>query len=119
MKVINISKKLSKKRPLKIAKTGLEIEIHVIDDEGNISYKGFYLSKKVKEVYPKADVIKECGMNMIEIRCYPDMNTYNPALELIKSIERVIKTAKSEGLRLYPFGTYPGKTQSRFTPDPI
>ncbi len=118
MKVINISKKQSKKRPLKIAKTGLETEMHVIDDEGNISYKGFYLSKKVKEVYPKADVIKECGMNMIEIRCYPDMNTYNPALELIKSIERVIKTAKSEGLRLYPFGTYPGKTQSRFTPDP-
>lgn len=117
MQVINVVKKQSEKRPLKIAKTGLEMEMHVIDEKGNLSYKGFYLTKAVKKRYPPINIVKECGMNMIELGCYPDVQTYNPAIEMIRSLEKVIKVAKEKGLRIYPFGTYPGKTETKFTPD--
>lgn len=118
MKLINITKKQKKNRPLKRSETGLEIESFVIDEKGTISYNGFLLTKKVKKKYPSIEIVKECGKKMIEIGCYPDILTYNPALELINSLEKTIKIAKENHLRLYPFGTYPGKVIAKFTPDP-
>ena len=105
-------------RPLKRAETGFEVEMHIIDDKGAITEKGFSLVKKVKKRYPKIDVVKECGMNLLEINCYPDINVYNPAWEMIRSIEKVIKVARKNRLRVYPFGTYPGSYEARFTPNP-
>lgn len=116
MKLVNLAKKQKKKRPLKISKTGLEKESHVINNDGSISYKGFWLSKQVKKLYPSIDIVKECGKNMVEINCYPGINTYNPALDLIKGMQKTIKIAKKNNLMLYPFGTYPGRYNPRFTP---
>jgi carboxylate-amine ligase len=118
VKIVNVAKKQSKKRPLKRSMTGLEFESHVIDEAGKISYKGYNLVRKIKKSYPEIDIVKECGKNMIEINCYPDIKTYNPALELINGIQRTIKIAKNNKLRIYPFGTYPGSYPPRFTPSP-
>jgi carboxylate-amine ligase len=118
MKVINVVKKQSKKRPLKRAKTGFEVEMHIIDDTGAITNKGFWLVNEVKRKYPKVDVVKECGLNMLELGCYPDVNVYDPALQMVRFVEKVVKTAKESGLRAYPFGTYPGAFKARFTKDP-
>ena len=117
MRIINITKKQKKKKPLKRSKTGLEIESHVIDNKGNISYKGFLLTKKVKKEYPDIEIVKECGKNMIEIGCYPDILNFNPALEIIESLEKTIKIARKNHIRLYPFGCYPGKIIAKFTQD--
>ena len=118
MDMINTTEKQDEKKPLKRSMTGLETELHIIDNEGNLSYEGFNLITKIKEKYPEIDVVKECGLNMIETGCYPHMNAYNPAIEMIDTIEKIIEVAKENKLRVYPFGTYPGKTESRFTPDP-
>ncbi|MBN1645884.1 hypothetical protein JW868_02475 [Candidatus Woesearchaeota archaeon] len=118
MQVINITKKQSRKRPLKISQTGLETEMHIIKDNGSLSYKGFDLCNKVKERYPFVNVEKECGKNMLELGCLPNINTYNPALEIIESIQAVINTGRGCKLRVYPFGTYPGRTKTKFTPSP-
>lgn len=116
-RIVNTVKKQSKKRPLKRSMTGLEVEMHVIDDEGKISYKGFNLVKTMHKKYPSLDIVKECGKNMIEFGCYPSLNTYNPAMELIEAIEKVIETAREKNLKVYPFATYPGKFDAKFTPD--
>jgi len=106
------------KRPLKRSMTGLETELHIIDNNGDISQKGYSLIKHVKKKYPHVEIVKECGMNMVELGCYPDVNSYNPALEMIESIQAVIAAAKHNNLKIYPFGTYPGKFEPKFTPDP-
>ena len=61
MRLVNVAKKQNKRRPLKIPKTGLEVEFHLIDKKGNISYKGLDIIKKVEKKYPNVDIIKECG----------------------------------------------------------
>ena len=118
MELINTTEKQDEKKPLKRSMTGLETELHVIDDEGNLSYEGFNLITLIKKKYPEINVVKECGQNMIETGCYPHMNAYNPAIEMMSTIEKIIEVAKENKLRIYSFGTYPGKTESRFTPDP-
>lgn len=117
MGLINIEKKQKKKNPLKRSKTGLEVELFLIDNKGDISYKGDDIFKKIQKRYPKIEIVKECGKNMIEIGCYPSVNSYNPALEIIDSIEHVIKVAKENNLHVYPFGTYPGNVEAKFTSD--
>jgi len=117
MKLENKEKKQSKNMPLKKAKTGLEVEMHIIDLKGRLSYKCMDLIKNMNLDFPDIEIMKECGRNMIEFGCYPDVSTYNPAFEMIESIQTTIKSAKMMGLKLYPFATYPGKTNSKFTPD--
>jgi hypothetical protein len=118
MDLVNKTKKQSRKKPLKRSKSGFEIEAHVIDKKGNISYQGYSLFKELKERNPEMIVEKECGMSMIELGCYPDINTFNPALQIISTMDKIIKEAKKKGLLLYPFGTYPGRYEGKFTPDP-
>ena len=118
MDITNTTEKQDEKKPLKRSMTGLETELHVIDEKGMLSYEGFDLIKKIKIKYPEIDVVKECGLNMIETGCYPHMNVYNPSMEMVYTIEKIIEVAKENKLLVYPFGTYPGKTESRFTPDP-
>jgi len=115
--LVNIIKKQNKNKPLKRPKTGLEVETHIIDNEGNISFEGLNIVEQVKAKYPEVDIVKECGKNMIELGCYPDVNTYNPALEMLRGLEKVIKVAKENNVKIYPFGTYPGKFETKFTPD--
>ncbi len=117
MKLVNVHKKQSVKRPLKRSMTGLEIETFLMDEGGRISYKNLELIKRVIKQHPKTEILKECGRNMIEFGCYPNINTYNPALEIIESLEKTIGVAKGMDLRLFPFGTYPGSYRAEFTPD--
>ncbi len=115
MNLVNTEKKQSSSRPLKRAKTGLETEMHVINSKGKISYKGLELIDAVKKQFPEVEIVKECGQNMIEFGTYPDINAYNPALEILESIEKTIKVAKKLNLRIYPFATYPGKIEEKLT----
>ncbi len=119
MNLINTSESQDKKRPLKRAMTGFEVEMHILNSNGSMSYKGCSLVKKVKKKYPEVDIVTECGKNMLELGCYPNVNSYNPALEMINSIEKVIEVAKENKLIIFPFSTYPGRTKSRFTSDPL
>lgn len=117
MEIINLTKKQSKKNPLKRSMTGFEIEFFVTNENNTISYKGYWLAKKLKKMYPGLEITKECGKSMIEFGCYPGINTFNPALDMITTIEKALKVAKENKLKFYPFSTYPGKMMAKFTPD--
>ncbi|MBU4246670.1 MAG: hypothetical protein ABIF85_03195 [Nanoarchaeota archaeon] len=118
MHLINLAEKQNDKKPLKRSMTGLEIELHIIDNEGNISYKSLNLINEIKKKYPNVAVVKECGLNVIELCCYPHKDANNPAIEIITSLEKIIEVAEKNKLKLYPFSTYPGKIESRITPHP-
>lgn len=112
-----MEKEITIGKPLKNPTTGFEVETHIIDDEGNISYKAEKIINQVVKFHPKVDIVKECGKNMLELGCYPDTNIYNPAKEMLESIELVISIAKENNLMIYPFGTYPGIVKAKFTKD--
>ncbi len=101
------------KRPLKLSKTGLEVELHLIDEDGKIANKGMQLISKVKKKNPNIDIVKEIGKNMIEFGCYPGVETHNPFLDMISSVEESYNIARKEGLYFYPFSTYPGRFESK------
>jgi hypothetical protein len=118
MSLINPEHEESKdKPPLKRSKTGLEIEYHMLDSKGNISHKAHDI---VDELTKNGDryVTKEICKNMIEFGCYPSVHTYNPAIDIITSIQRAIEVCKKKDLYLYPFGTYPGSFNPQFITNP-
>lgn len=87
----------------------MEIEMHLLDNNGNISNESKKIIEKVKDVNEKIPITKECGQNMIEFGCYPNINTISPALELVDSIETANDILEKNDLKFYPFATYPGK----------
>lgn len=117
MVVVNIETAQDKTRPLKRSKSGFEIELHIIDDKGNISYDGYKLYKEILEKFPDLTIEKECGQSMIELGCFPDINMYNPVVNIMDNLEKINEYIKLKGYRLFPFATYPGKMEARFTPD--
>ena len=112
-----MNKKNKNTTPLKFGTTGLEIESHIITLNGAIDYSAKEIIEDVKKAHLKVEIVKECGQNLVEFGCYPHVNTYNPALEMIDSLQKAFEIAEKKGLALYPFGTYPGKIETRFTPD--
>jgi len=109
MKLINIAYGKQKKRTLKRSKTGMETEYHLLDSKGKISNRADEIITAVKGVKVNIDIVPEIGKNMIEFGCYPNVATYNPALDLLDSVEKASEICDSKGLWLYPFATYPGK----------
>jgi hypothetical protein len=109
MNLKNITATQNLNRPLKRSKTGLEVEMHLIDSNGKISNNAPDIISAVSEFDPKIPIVKECGKNMVEFGCYPAVDVINPALDLIKSLEATIEIADKQGISLFPFATYPGK----------
>ncbi len=103
-------------RPLKRSKTGLETEFHLIDNEGRIANRAAEVIETLKSEHEGIDVTHEIGQNMIEFGCYPDVQTYNPTRHIIRSIQKAADVCMSKGLQIYPFATYPGSFEPRFTP---
>ena len=112
MSLINDTHEIIKRKVLKRSKTGLEAEFHVITNKGHISNKGANIVKELQK-NNNITITTEVGKNMIEFGCYPDVETLNPMLDLMDSINHTYKLCESKGLTLYPFSTYPGK----FTPE--
>jgi hypothetical protein len=108
MKLVNKSFS-DKKKVLKRSKTGQEAEFHILNSNGTMSNKALEVISELKLKYPDIPVTKEIGLNMIEFGCYPDIKTYNPALNIIDSIQKAQEICESKGLTLFPFSTYPGK----------
>jgi len=106
--LVNLNKNHSTK-PLKKSKLGFEIECHIIDKEGYPQNRSPDILKAVKEKDETVPIIQECGNNFFELTTIPSVQTYNPALHLIDSLEKVHQIIDEMGLMIYPFGTYPQK----------
>lgn len=105
----------TKKRNLKKSMTGLEVESHLIDRRGKLSHAASHIISETLKRHPSLPIVPECSQSLIEFGCYPGTYTYNPAIHLVSSIEKAIAIARSEGIFLYPFGTYPGKGEVKFS----
>jgi len=93
----------------------MEIEMHLLESDGKISYRANEVIKNVKSINKNIPIVKECGKNMVEFGCYPTVNTISPALDMINSIEVTNEYLEKNNLHFYPFATYPGKIKSKFT----
>lgn len=114
MSLINPDYKKRKTKPLKKSKTGMEIEFHLINKKGEIVNDTSQIIASL-EKEKNIQVTKEMGRSIIEFGCYPSVETYNPALDLISSIQKAVEICEKEGLLIYPFGTYPGKFNPEFS----
>lgn len=109
MSLINKDHNSQNKRVLKRSKTGLEVEFHTINNKGYIVNEAPYVISSLQGKEENIDVTKEIGASMVEFGCYPDVITYNPINQIISSFEKAIEVCKEKNLKIYPFGTYPGK----------
>ncbi len=96
-------------RILKRSKTGIEVEFHLINKRGRISSRASDIIARIKKLHPGIEVTSEIGRSMIEFGSYPDVETYNPALNLADSLEKAGRVCEDSGLMIYPFATYPGR----------
>lgn len=92
----------------KYFKFGIELELFTLNDKGYMVHEGPRLISKFKKTYPKIDIKEECGKNMIEIGCKPDVFIPNIMREVIYTLNLLLEESQKEGFILYPFGTYPG-----------
>ncbi|MBU1703886.1 MAG: hypothetical protein KJ922_00820, partial [Nanoarchaeota archaeon] len=113
MKLINEEYSQLKTKVLKRSMTGQEAEFHMLDNKGKVSDRAHEVIQELLSKYPDMPVTKEIGQNMIEFGCYPDIKTYNPALNMIDSIQKAQQVCVEKGLTLFPFATYPGKFEPK------
>lgn len=116
MKLVNEQHR-KRKKILKHSKTGLEAEFHLIDDKGRISYNSDAIINTIKDIKEGVFVVKEIGKSVIEFGSYPGVPAYNPSLDLIESVEKTIELCTSNGLMLFPFGSYPGRFKIKLRND--
>jgi hypothetical protein len=89
-------------------KFGVEFELFTLDNEGKMVSGSERLIKAVNESYPKVQIQKECGMNMIEINSFPDTNIPNAIDKTLDDFESILHCAEKENIILYNYGAYPG-----------
>lgn len=104
-----VNRPIRRKRALKISKTGMEAEFHIIDDRGMISNRADEVIAALKGLREGVNVMKEIGRSMIEFGSYPGVKTYTPALDMIDSLKKTFEVCRSNELWIFPFGTYPGR----------
>jgi gamma-glutamyl:cysteine ligase YbdK (ATP-grasp superfamily) len=109
---------LSKKRqrkPLKGLTSGFEVELFLIDSEGNMINSSDSLLKKLRKstkehhALSEDDAKKEIGKNMIELGCKPNVSLLKTMKDMLEHLEVVNERAADMGIKLLPLGTYPGK----------
>lgn len=96
------------KTPLKRPKTGLEVEIFILDSDGNPVDEVHKLIKNCRVKDMKYALRTDYQKDIIEIGAFPKVRVENAALSFLNNLEAVIETADKLDLRLYPFGSYPG-----------
>ena len=95
------------KKPLKISLTGLEVELFLINNKGQIVNSADTLIKKIKNG-SSANIKKECSSNLIEIATLPNKTVPNTMIYLLDELQILNGVAEKEGFMLLPLGTYPG-----------
>ena len=92
---------------------GTELELFTLSKDGFVLNAAPKLINTIKKNFPKVEIQKEVGKNMIEINSLPDANVPNALEKMINQLENILYCAEKENLILYPYGTYPGS----YTPE--
>lgn len=94
--------------PLKNLLSGYELETVLLDGDGFVQHSADNFMGKVQYRHPNTRIVKEFSKHIIEIHSFPKRKVIDTFNELITHVENSIDVAEKNGLKLYPFGTYPG-----------
>jgi|ETNmetMinimDraft_2_1059921.scaffolds.fasta_scaffold22825_1 carboxylate-amine ligase len=109
---------MAEEKVLKRSKIGMEVELALLDKDGKMSNEAPKVIKKVKKQHPKINIYKEIGHNMLELGCFPHVETHGPAFEMLNSTEIVNEIVEKLDLRLFSFGSYPGTFERSYNREP-
>ncbi|MFC1801329.1 hypothetical protein ACFLZB_02605 [Nanoarchaeota archaeon] len=98
-----------KTKPLKRSKTGMEIEVQTLNEEGYITNKVDFLINECKKINKNIPLVQECGEHMLEMISFPSVHVQNTALEILKTYKTVVETAQKNNIIIYPLSMYPGE----------
>ncbi len=76
--------------PLKKSKSGLQIELFILNEQGRPITKRDDIAKHFKKIYTKTEVKTVVGTQMLEIASLPRVKVYNTALNLLRGLEEVM-----------------------------
>ncbi len=99
--------------PLKRSKSGMEIELMLLDKDGSISHESQKIMSSVKKLSPDTYISKETGKQMIELHSDPCVSIKDSAMSLISSAAKVISAAEKKDILIYPFACYPGRFEQK------
>jgi hypothetical protein len=98
----------SGKKKYPSVRTGLEVEMFVLDSDGRVVPYADEILEAVHRMSPETRVIKECARNMVEFLCEPSFVYAEAALSLLENVQRGSEVMEEMGFHLYPLATYPG-----------
>lgn len=94
--------------PREISHSGFEIEMAIVDENGEISNAADTIVEECKRIDKKFPISEEVGKNMIEIHALPHRRIQKAALFLLDNVETVMRVCEKHVLFLLPLATYPG-----------
>ncbi|MBU1197665.1 hypothetical protein KJ765_04080 [Candidatus Micrarchaeota archaeon] len=86
---------------------GFELEVFLIDDDGNLMNGARRIHKRFKSRKP---FVMEVGDSMLEFNSMPHARSLGSIRNLFYHVNRVEKMLKGDGY-LLPLGTYPGRSE--------
>lgn len=89
-------------------RVGFETELLVLEENGAVSTRADALIERAQAARLPFPVHKEYTHNMIEIASVANLRVRKGAHGWLRTMQRIIDIARPMGLRLYPYGTYPG-----------
>lgn len=89
---------------------GIELEFFIMDKQGNIVNKADSILKPLKKKLKSTDITKECGQHMIEIMSRPNRSSKQTFSSLLEDIGTLLYETDNNDLKLFNYGTYPGKS---------
>ena len=95
--------------PLKRSLSGYEIELCLIDEQGDVSNESDKIIKGCMTIDKKFPIQEEVSHNMIEITALPHSKVQRTALFLINNVEQALDISEKHNLSCIPLASYPGK----------
>ncbi|MBI4438732.1 hypothetical protein HY640_02265 [Candidatus Woesearchaeota archaeon] len=96
---------------------GMEIELMILDENGNVSNSADKLLKHAHSDGRGTHIKKECATNIIEIASKPHETISEIMAHLQEELDYLIDLCRKNRLRLLLLGTYPGKFKPRIRQD--
>lgn len=99
--------------PLKRSLSGYEIELSLIDEQGDISNDSDKIIKGCRAIDNKFHIQEEVAHNMIEITALPHSKVQRTSLFLINNVEQAMNVCEKHHLACIPLACYPGKFKEK------
>jgi len=93
---------------LKRSRSGMELEMQLLDVNGMIANKSDEFIPKIKQKYKEVDIAFEVAKNMVELRSLPKVKLKDSLPILFDSLAILLEEAEKQDLKLFGLSSYPG-----------